>query len=140
MTATRNGAHAASTASMEQPHPRGPGLGLSCRLFPTSMGSVELAGTVVDISRSGILIALGSEQVSGAPEPDAVVRVVVDLPQHPWFSPRCLECIGSVSEVLPLEAQVEVAVQIRQMRVTDQGTEGISSHDWLSAPSEEPIQ
>jgi len=127
-------AHACSTGAIERRRGRRFPLRLSCRLCPVSMEKAEFAGTVIDISRSGILIALGSAEISGVPRPDDAVRVVVDLPRHRLFSPRCLECIATVVRLVVLKTQIQVAVEIRRTRVTDQNPREASAHDWFSAP------
>ena len=88
------------------------------------MEKVEFAGTVVNISRSGILMGLDFGGISRVLRLDAVVRVVVDLPRHPLFSPRCLECTATVVRIVVAKTQTEVAVEIGQVQVTDQSTKG----------------
>ena len=113
---------------------------LSCRVCPASTGRVEFAGTVINISRSGILVRLDSAQISGVLRFDDVVRVVVDLPRHPLFSPRCLECSATVVRIVAAKAQTQVAFEIGQMQVKDQNAKAISTRDWLSVPIEGLIQ
>ena len=115
-------------------------LRLSCRVCPLSTERVEFAGTVMNISRSGILVGLDSEQIARVLRPGDVLRVVVDLPRHPLFSPRCLECTATVVRIVAAKAQTLVAFEIGQMQVKDQNTEAISTRDWLSAPIEGLIQ
>jgi len=104
------------------------------------MEKVEFAGTVVNISRSGILVGLDSAEISRVLGPDDAARVVVDLPRHPLFSPRCLECTATVVRIVAAKAQTQVAFEIGQMQVKDQNTKAISTRHWLSAPFEGPIQ
>jgi len=127
-------------ASIERRRGRRFSLRLSCRACPVSTERVEFAGTVINISRSGILVGLDSAQISRVLRPDDVVRVVVDLPRHPLFSPRCLECTAKVVRMVAAEAQTRVAFEIGQMRIKDQNTKAISALDWLSAPVEGLIQ
>jgi hypothetical protein len=101
---------------------------------------VEFAGTVINISRSGILVGLVSAQISGLLRLDDVVRVVVDLPRHPLFSPRCLECTATVVRIVAAKAQTQVAFAVGQMQVRDQSTRAVLTRDWLSAPIEGLIQ
>ena len=115
-------------------------LRLSCRVCPLSTERVEFAGTVMNISRSGILVGLDSAQIARVLRPDDVVRVVVDLPRHPLFSPRCLDCTATVVRIVAAEAQTQVAFEFGRMQVKDQNTKAISTRDWLSAPIEGLIQ
>ena len=85
-------------------------------------------------------MALDSPVVSGVLRPEDVVRVVVDLPRHPLFSPRCLDCLATVVRIVVPKTQTQVAVEIGQIRVTDQNVKGISTSDWFSAPIEGLIQ
>jgi hypothetical protein len=104
------------------------------------MEKAEFAGSVINISRSGILMALDSAETLGVLKPDAEVRVVVDLPRHPLFSPRCLECTATVVRMAVAKTQTQVAVEIGQIRVTDQNTKGTSISDWCGAHIEGLIQ
>ena len=115
-------------------------LRLSCRVCLAPTERVEFAGTVINISRSGVLVGLDSAQISGVLRPDGTVRLVIDLPRHPSFSPRCLECIATVVRIVAAKAQTQVAFEIEQMQVKDQNTEAISTPDWLSAPIEGLLQ
>ena len=92
MTATqKNAAYVCSTGVIERRRGRRFPLRLTCRLCPVSMEKPEFAGTVINISRSGILMALDSPEILRVLRPQAVVRIAVDLPRHPLFSPRYLE-------------------------------------------------
>ena len=91
-------------------------LALSCRVCPVSTENVEIAGTVINISRSGILVGIDSAEISTLVEPDAIVRVVIDLPRHPLYSPRCLECITRVVRIVTAKAQTQVAFEIEQIQ------------------------
>jgi hypothetical protein len=51
-----------------------------------------------------------------------------------------LECTARVVRIVVAKTQTQLAVEIGQMRVTDQNTGGISPQDWLSAPFEDLIQ
>jgi hypothetical protein len=115
-------------------------LRLNCHVCPASTEKVEFAGTVINISRSGILVRLDSAQISGVVKLDDVVRVVVDLPRHPLFSPRGLECTATVVRIVAAKAEAQVAFEIGRMQVKDQNTKAISTRDWLSAPIEGLIQ
>jgi hypothetical protein len=126
--------------SIERRRGRRFSLRLSCSVCPVSAERVEFAGTVINISGSGILAGLDAAQIARVLGPDEVVRVVVDLPRHPLFSPRCLECTATVVRIVTEAAQIQVAVEIGRMRVKDQRTKAISTRDWLSAPVEGLIQ
>jgi len=115
-------------------------LKLSCRLCLVAMEEAEFSGTVINISRSGILMALDSVEISGVLRPDAAVRVTVDLPRHPLFSPRFLECTARVVRIVVVKTQTQVAVEIGQIRVTDQNAKCTSMADWASAPMQGFIQ
>jgi hypothetical protein len=115
-------------------------LEVTCRVCPVSTENVEIAGTVINISRSGILVAVDSAEISTLARPDAIVRIVVDLPRHPLYSPRCLECITTVVRVVTSKAQTQLALETGQIQVTDQNTRAISTRDWFSAPIEGLIQ
>ena len=97
------------------------------------MAMAEFAGSVINISRSGILMALDSAETLGVLKPDAEVRVVVDLPRHPLFSPRCLECTATVVRMAVARTQTQVAVEIGQIRVTDQNLKETPISDWCGA-------
>ena len=127
-------------ASIERRRGRRFSLGLSCGVYPVSTERVEFAGTIINISRSEIRVGLDSAQISRVLRPDGVVRVVVDLPRHPLFSPRCLECTATAVRIVAAKAQTQVAFEIGQMQVKDQNTKAISTRDWLSAPIEGMIQ
>ncbi len=127
-------------ASVERRRERRFSLRLSCRVCPVSTESVEFAGTVINISRSGILVGLDSAQISRVLRPDGVVLVVVDLPQHPLFSPRCLECTATIVRIVAAKDQTQVAFEIGQLQVKEQNTKAISTRDWLSAPLQGLIQ
>ena len=133
-------AHASSTALLERRSGYRFPLPLSCRLYPVSSEKSEFAGTVINISRSGILIALDSPVASGALGAGEAVRVVVDLPRNPLFAPRCLDCLATVVRVGVPMTQTQVAVAIKRIRVSDQDVKGNSTRDWLSAPIQGPIQ
>jgi|WetSurMetagenome_2_1015567.scaffolds.fasta_scaffold243706_1 hypothetical protein len=113
---------------------------LSCRVSPASKERTAFSGTVIDISRSGVLVRLDSEQVSRVLKPDGVVRVVIDLPRNPEFSPRCLECIATVVRIVAAEAHTEVAFEIERMRAKEQDAKATSKSDWLGSAIEGPIQ
>jgi len=115
-------------------------LRLRCRLRPVSTRELALAGTVIDISRSGILVELDSAQFHGRLSPHDGVRVIVELPRNPAFSPRCLECAATVVRIVAAGARTRVAVEIRTIRVTDQHQGGASASDWRSAPIEGLVQ
>jgi hypothetical protein len=127
-------------ASEERRRERRFSLELSCRVCLASTERVEFAGTVINISRSGVLVGVDSAQISGLLRPDGAVRVVIDLPRHPSFSPRCLECIATVVRIVAAKAQTQVAFEVGQMQVKVQNTEVFSTPDWLSAPIEGLIQ
>jgi hypothetical protein len=93
-------------------------LWLSCRVIPASTESVEYAGTVIDISRSGVLVGLDSVGISRLPGLDDVVCVKVALPQHSLSSPKWLECTATVVRILDAKAQTQVACEIGRMQVT----------------------
>jgi len=105
MPDTQKSGHVFSDGSIERRHGRRFNLRLSCRLCPVSMEKVEFAGTVVNISRSGILMALDSTEITRVLRPDEAVRVVVDLPRHPLYSPRCLECTATVVRIVAAKTQ-----------------------------------
>ena len=115
-------------------------LRLNCQVCPASTSRLEFAGTVIDISRSGILVGLDAVQISGVLRPDDVVRVVVDLPRHPLFSQRCLECTATVVRIVAAEPLTQVAFEFGRVLVKDQNANTISTRDWLSAPIEGLIQ
>jgi len=111
MLGVQSSAPVSSTAQIDRRRGQRFPLQLSCRLYRHSM-EAALEGTVVNISRSGILVALDSAPILGALRPDQEARVVVDLPRHPMFSPRCLECAVTVVRVVLLKARAQVAVEI----------------------------
>jgi len=140
MLGTQQSALVSSSSPTDRRRGRRFNLRLSCRVCPVSTENVAFAGTVINISRSGILVGLDSAQISTVLAPHDVVRVVVDLPRHPLFSPRWLECIATVVRIVPAQAQTQVAVEIGQIRVTDQNSKVASASDWHSAPIEGLIQ
>jgi len=105
-----------------------------------SKDRAEFAGTIINISRSGILVGLDSAQISRVLRFDAVVRVEVDLPRNPSFPPRCMECAATVVRVVAGEAETQVAFEIGRMRVKDQDPKAIPTSDWLGASIQGPIQ
>jgi hypothetical protein len=100
----------------------------------------EFAGTIINISRCGILVGLDSAQISRVLRPDAVVRVEVDLPRNPSFPARCMECAATVVRVVAAEAETQVAFEVGRMRVKDQAPKAILTSDWLSATIRGPVQ
>ena len=64
-------------ASIEPRRGRRFSLRLNCRVCPVSTERVEFAGSVINISRSGILVGLDAAQISRVLSPDDVVRVVI---------------------------------------------------------------
>jgi hypothetical protein len=127
-------------ASIERRSGRRFSLRLSCRVCLVSTERAEFAGTAINISRSGILVGLDAAQISSVLKPDDVVRVVVDLPRHPLFSPRCMEFTATVVRIVAAEAETQVAFEFRRMQIKDQNTKAISTRGWLSAPIENLIQ
>jgi len=115
-------------------------LQLSCRVCPLSQRSAELAGSVINISRSGMLVGLDSPRVPWILRPEAVVRVVLDLPRNPMYSPRCWECTARVVRIVPAGAQTQVAFRIGHMQAKDKNMNAISTSDWLRSPLEGLIQ
>ncbi len=140
MPETQKSGQVSSTGSVERRRGRRFSLRLSCRLCPMSMEKVEFAGTGVNISRSGILLALDSVEIARVLRPDEAVRVVVDLPRHPLYSPRCLECTATVVRIVAAKTQTQVAVEIEQIQITDENTKGTSTRDEFPAPIEGLIQ
>ena len=141
MTGTQSSAaHDYPPGAIERRRGRRFPLRLNCRLCPVLMEKAVFAGTVINISRSGILVGLVSAQISGLLRLDDVVRVVVDLPRHPLFSPRCLECTATVVRIVAAKAQTQVAFAVGQMQVRDQTTRAVLTRDLLSAPIEGLIQ
>ncbi len=140
MPGTQKSEQLHSTGSIEWRSTRHFSLRLSCRVCPVSTEQAELAGTVVNISRTEILVALDSEQIPYVLRPDDVVRVEVDLPRHPLFPQKCLECIVRVVRIVVAKAQIKVASQIWQMRVKDRTAKDVLPRDWFSTPSEGLIQ
>jgi len=115
-------------------------LQLSCRVCPLSQASAELAGFVINISRSGMLVGLDSRRVPWILRPKAVVRVVLDLPRNPLYSPRCWECTARVVRIVPAGAQTQVAFTVGRMQAKEKNTNAISTSDWLRSPIEGLIQ
>ena len=140
MPGTQKSGHLSPTGSIERRRGRRFSLRLNCRVRPVSMEKVEFAATVVNISRSGILVALDSAEVSRVLRPDETVRVVVDLPRHPLFSPRCLQCAATVVRIVAAKAQTQVAFEIGQMQVKNQNTTASSTLDWPGARIEGLLQ
>ena len=92
---------------------------LSCRLRLVSTENVEFVGTVIDISRSGVLETFDSAEVSRVLGLDDVVLVLIELPQHGLSTLRCLECSAKVVRIVAAKPQTQVACEIRRMQVTD---------------------
>ena len=105
--------------AVERRHGRRFGMWLSCRLCPVSREKVEFVGTVIDISRSGVLVSLDSAEVSRALGLDDVVRVLIELPQPASSALRCLECTAKVVRIIAAKPQTQVACAIWRMQVTD---------------------
>ncbi len=138
MLGTQQTAHISSISSIQRPRERRSSLRLGCCVRPVSADNVALPGTVMHISRSGVLVALDAAPLSWTPRPYDMVRVVVDLPRHPLFSPRCLECFARVVRIDDAEAQTQVAFEITRMHVTDQRTK-VDLATWR-APAEGSVQ
>ncbi len=125
-----SGASAGSPGAIGQRCGRPFALRLSCRLYPVWMRTAQVPGTVVNISLSALFIEIDSAKFPEVLRREAPVRVVVDLPRHPSFSPRCLECTGAVVRLVAAEAQIHVAVQIERIQVTEQRADEPSGGDW----------
>lgn len=115
-------------------------LRLNCRVRPVSMENTEFAGTVINMSRSGILVGFDLVEVSLLLKSHDSVRIVIDPPRHPLFSPRCLECSATLIRTCSSKAQVHIAFEIGQIQVRGPTKNTISMPDWLSGPFRGLIQ
>ena len=140
MLGTQRSEQVLSLGFIERRHAPRFRLRLSCRLCLISLEKEEFAGTLINISRSGILVTLASAGLSRLPRPDEQVRLTVDLPRHPLFSPRCLECAARVVRVVAAQDKTHVAVEIGRMWVTSQSASTTSSGSWSGSPPSDLIQ
>jgi hypothetical protein len=105
--------------AVERRHGRRFSMWLSCRLRLVSTENVEFVGTVIDISRSGVLVTFDSVEVSRVLGLDDVVLVRIELPQHSLSTLQCLECSAKVVRIIAAKPQTQVACEIWQMQVTN---------------------
>jgi len=105
--------------AVERRHGRRFSMWLSCRLRLVSMENVEFVGTVIDISRSGVLVTFDSVEVSRVLGLDDVVLVLIELPQHALSTLQCLECSAKVVRIIAAKPQTQVACEIWRMQVTN---------------------
>lgn len=98
-------------------------LRLTCRISSPWEDAGELTGVTEDMSRSGILLTLdGSVEV--LPAIGDTLKIIVDLPQSPNISPRCMVCMTKVVRVIdPQDAPASLAVQIHRVQVQDVGVQ-----------------
>ncbi len=119
---------------MEQRHGQRFNLRLTCRVCRASPGEEALAGKVVNISRSGILLEFDSASVPAHMEVSDPVCVVIDLPRHTTFSPRCLECAATVVRLAAAPLRTQIAVSVGKMRVREKEATPASRRDWPRHP------
>ncbi len=109
------------TASQERRQGKRFPLRLSCRVLFPSMKLRELQGFTRNISRSGVLVGLGT--IAAADLRHTVgesAEVSIDLPHSANFSARCLVCLTRVVRIVDAESPTpSLACRIYRFRVED---------------------
>ena len=100
---------------------------LSCRVFSPEMRFEALIGITLDVGRSGALVMFRGQPASaGRLQVGERARLVLELPRHTDFSPRCLECKAKVMRIdVAGEDRFSVGYKIQRMRVCDR-----DGHAW----------
>ena len=91
------------------------------------MRSEVLIGTTLDVGRSGALVMFRGQPASaGRLQVGERARLVLELPRHTDFSPRCLECKAKVARIdMAGQDRFSVGYKIQRMRVCDR-----DGHAW----------
>ncbi|HSW51349.1 MAG TPA: hypothetical protein VLH09_14285, partial [Bryobacteraceae bacterium] len=93
-----------------------------------------------NISRSGILMEFDSAGIPAHLKAGDPVRAAIDLPRHPLFSARCLECAATVVRLDAAPLRTQVAVSIGRICVREKGHRAASRRGWSRAPIVGPVQ
>lgn len=100
---------------------------LACRVLSPEMRFDALIGITHDVGRSGALVMFRGEPASaGRMQVGERARLVLELPRHTNFPPRCLECKAKVVRIDVVgEDRFSVGYRIQRMRVCDR-----DGHAW----------
>jgi hypothetical protein len=92
---------------------------LACRILSPEMRFEALIGITHDVGRSGALVMLRGQPASaGWMRVGDRARLMLELPRHTNFSPRCLECKAKVVRIdIAGEDRFSVGYKIQRMRV-----------------------
>jgi hypothetical protein len=96
-------------------------LSLACSCLSPASKFGQLAGTTLDMSRTGVLARLTKPGASEVlPQAGETARLEIDLPASPIFSPRFLNCMARVVRVVDVETDhITVAFELRRVRVEE---------------------
>ena len=94
---------------------------LPCQVTSPYARSIWMAGTTVNMSRTGALVRFSDPGAAEAlPKVGEVALLEVDLPICPSFSPRFLKCMTVVVSVHEVATDhLEVALELRRVRVEE---------------------
>ncbi len=86
-----------------------------------------LTGITHDVSRSGARVSFrGQPDPAGLMQPGERARLMLDLPRHPNFLPRCLECKAKIVRIdIAGTDRFSVSFKIQRMRVCNR-----DGHAW----------
>jgi hypothetical protein len=100
---------------------------LACRVLSPERRFEALTGTTHDVGRSGALVVFrGQRSSAGRMQVGELARLILEMPRHPDFSPRCLECKARVVRIDSAgEGRFSVGYRIQRMRVCDR-----DGHAW----------
>jgi hypothetical protein len=94
---------------------------LPCHVTSPYTRSIRIAGTTLNMSRTGVLVRFYHLGASEAlPQVGEVAPLEIDLPTGPSISPRILRCMAVVVRILEVETDhLAVAFELRRVRVEE---------------------
>jgi hypothetical protein len=100
---------------------------LGCRVSSPEMRFDALIGITHDVGRSGALVMFRGQPASaGRVEVGERARLMLELPRHTNFAPRCLECKATAVRIDSVgKDRFSVSFKIQRMRVC-----GRDGHAW----------
>ena len=96
-------------------------LALPCHVTSPYGRCIRIAGTTLNMSRTGVLVRFYHVGASEAlPKVGEVTVLEIDLPTSPSFAPRYLQCMAVVVRVVAVETDhLAVAFELRRVRVEE---------------------
>lgn len=98
-----------------------------CRVSSPELRFEALSGITRDVSRSGALVMFRGQPASaGRMQVGQRARLMLELPRHTNFPPRCLECKATVVRIdIAGKDRFSVSFKIQRMRVCNR-----DGHAW----------